>query len=159
MAVVRKNRGCFAALVLVAYALASLPSAAQQAEKQASPKSSGSKQAAEPKAPTPGEQLQQAIDSAGNDRAALVRNLEAFLKKYPEAPQRVKIYRALVEACLQLRDAPRATDYAERIVALSPDDMSMTMLTIQLLERNGDEAALRRATHYATRVLDYVDRD
>jgi thiol-disulfide isomerase/thioredoxin len=104
------------------------------------------------------EELQQAIDRAGNDRAALVRNLEDFLKDYPESRQRPQIYRALVEACLQLRDSPRATDYAERIVALTPEDISMTMLAIQLLERNGDEAALRRALNYATRVLDYVNR-
>ena len=104
------------------------------------------------------EELQQAIDRAGNDRAALVRNLEDFLKDYPESRQRPQIYRALVEACLQLRDSLRATDYAERIVALTPEDISMTMLAIQLLERNGDEAALRRALNYATRVLDYVNR-
>jgi thiol-disulfide isomerase/thioredoxin len=103
-------------------------------------------------------ELQQAIDRAGNDRAALVRNLEDFLKDYPESRQRPQIYRALVEASLQLRDSPRATDYAERIVALTPEDMSMTMLAIQLLERNGDEAALRRARNYSTRVLDYIDR-
>jgi thiol-disulfide isomerase/thioredoxin len=104
------------------------------------------------------EELQQAIDRAGNDRAALVRNLEDFLKNYPESRQRPQIYRALVEASLQLRDSPRATDYAERIVALTPEDIPMTMLAIQLLERNGDEAALRRALNYATRVLEYVNR-
>jgi thiol-disulfide isomerase/thioredoxin len=104
------------------------------------------------------EELQQAIDRAGNDRAALVRNLEDYLKNYPESRQRPQIYRALVEASLQLRDSPRATDYAERIVALTPEDISMTMLAIQLLERNGDEAALRRALNYATRVLEYVNR-
>jgi len=102
-------------------------------------------------------QLQQAIDTAGNDRAALVRNLELFLKKYPESRQRPQIYRALVEASLQLRDNARATDYAERIVALAPDDISMTLLAIQLLERNGDEAALHRAVNYSARVLAYVD--
>jgi thiol-disulfide isomerase/thioredoxin len=32
----------------------------------------------------------------------------------------------------------------------------MTLLTIELLERSGDEAALRRAISYSTRVLDYV---
>jgi thiol-disulfide isomerase/thioredoxin len=111
------------------------------------------------KPPSPDEELQQAIDAAGNDRAALVRNLEAFLKKYPEAPQRVRIYRALVEATLQLRDTTRAADYAERIVALTPEDMSMTLLAIQLLERNGDEAGLRRATSYSTRVLEYIGSD
>jgi thiol-disulfide isomerase/thioredoxin len=132
---------------------ASLP----QNEKQASPKAS-SKQAAPPRQPSHDEELQQAIDNAGNDRAALVRNLESFLKEYPQAQQRVRIYRALVEASLQLRDTPRAVNYAERIVALSPDDMSMTLLTVQLLEHEGDEAGLRRAVNYSTRVLEFIDR-
>lgn len=105
---------------------------------------------------SPAEELQRTIDAAGNDRAALVRNLEAYLQTYPEAPERPQIYRALVEACLQLRDIPRATDYAERIVALTPNDMSMTLLAIQLLERSGDQAALRRALSYSSRVLEYV---
>jgi thiol-disulfide isomerase/thioredoxin len=107
---------------------------------------------------SPEELLQQAINNSGNDRAALVRNLEAFLKEYPDSRQRPQIYRALVEASLQLRDNARASSYAERLVALSPDDISMTILTIQLLERHGDEAALRRATNYATRVLEFVKR-
>ena len=102
--------------------------------------------------------MQQAINNSGNDRAALVRNLEAFLKEYPDSRQRPQIYRALVEASLQLQDNARAAGYAERIVALSPDDISMTILTIQLLEQNGDEAALRRATNYATHVLEFVER-
>jgi thiol-disulfide isomerase/thioredoxin len=113
---------------------------------------------AAPKQPTPDEELQHAIDSAANDRAALLRNLEGYLKKYPDSPQRPQIYRALVEASLQLRDNGRASDYAERVVALAPEDMSMTLLTIELLERNGDETALRRAVNYATRVLEYVER-
>ena len=113
---------------------------------------------ASPKQTSPEEQLQQAISDAGNDRAALVRNLEAFLNEYPDSRQRPQIYRALVEASLQLRDNARASGYAERLVALGPDDISMTILTIQLLERNGDEAALRRATNYATRVLEFVER-
>jgi thiol-disulfide isomerase/thioredoxin len=35
--------------------------------------------------------------------------------------------------------------------------MSMTLLAIQLLERNGDQAGLRRATNYSSRVLEYID--
>src|SRR6202166_866576 len=116
------------------------------------------KNASPVKAPSAADELQQAIAGAGNDRAALVRNLEAYLVKYPDSPQRPQIYRALVEASLQLRDNARAAGYAERIVALSPDDISMTILTIQLLEQNGDEAALRRAANYATHVLEFVER-
>jgi len=132
--------------------------AAQNEKGQKPASKAAAKQDASAKQPSPEEQLQQAINNSGNDRAALVWNLEAFLMQYPDSRQRPEIYRALVEACLQLRDNARAADYAERIVALSPDDISMTILTIQLLEQNGDEAALRRATHYATRVLEFVER-
>jgi thiol-disulfide isomerase/thioredoxin len=158
----QRNAVAPALLAILSVLLAATPAWTQQSEQQSSPpqgtQASTRKQPPAPKALTENEELQQAIDRAGNDRASLVRNLEEFLKDYPEAHQRPQIYRALVEASLQLRDSARATDYAERIVALTPDDMSMTLLAIQLLERNGDEAALRRAFNYSTRVLDYIDR-
>ena len=104
------------------------------------------------------QELRKAIDDAANDRGALLRNLEAFLKKYPESPQRPQIYRAIVEASLQLRDFQRALDYSERLVSLKPDDVSNTILTIQLIERYGDAPAWRRGISYCTRVLGYVER-
>src|SRR5271154_6878912 len=108
--------------------------------------------------PTERADLQKSIDDAGTDRAAVVRNLEAFLKKYPESSQRPQIYRAIVEACLQLRDFPRATEYAERMVALNPEDSSMTVLSIQLLDHYGDAQGWRRAVFYCGRVLDLLKR-
>jgi thiol-disulfide isomerase/thioredoxin len=102
--------------------------------------------------------LRKAIDEAANDRAALVKNLESFLKKYPQSSQRLQIYRALVESSLQLRDFSRAMDYAERMVALGPEDISNEVLTIQLLERYGDVPGYRRAVFYASRVIEYVDK-
>jgi thiol-disulfide isomerase/thioredoxin len=110
------------------------------------------------KPPAPQQELQQVVSAAGSDRAALVRGLEAYLKKYPDSPQRPQIYRALVEASLQLRDDARAMDYAERAVTLAPDDMSLELLAIQLLDRHGDGAAMARAITYASRVLEYVQR-
>jgi thiol-disulfide isomerase/thioredoxin len=107
--------------------------------------------------PSPEEELQRALNDAGSDRAALVRNLEGFLKKYPDYPTRTGIYRALVEASLQLKDNIRAADYAERMVALNPNDISMLLLAIELLERHEDEAAFRRAVSYSTRILDLVE--
>jgi len=104
------------------------------------------------------QELRKAIDDAANDRVALVRNLEAFLQKYPESWQRPQIYRALVESSLQLRDFARAKDYAERMVSLHPDDISNTVLTIELLERYGDMPGYRRAVFYTSRVLEYLDR-
>ncbi|HKN74315.1 MAG TPA: thioredoxin domain-containing protein [Candidatus Acidoferrum sp.] len=151
-----------ASAALLFMCLANRPASAKQSESQAAPalstKPVAPKQPPARKALSETEELQQAIERAGNDRASLVHNLEEFLKDYPESRQRAQIYRALVEASLQLRDSSRATDYAERLVAISPEDMSMTLLAIQLLERNGDEAALRRALNYSTRVLDFIDR-
>lgn len=103
--------------------------------------------------------LQKAIESASNDRAALVKNLEAFLKKYPESMQRPRIYRALVESCLQLRDFPRALDYSERLTSLNPLDISNTVLTIQLLNRYGDVPGYRRGVFYCSRVMEYIDQE
>jgi thiol-disulfide isomerase/thioredoxin len=101
--------------------------------------------------------LQKAIDDSANDRAALVKNLEVFLKKYPESEHRPQIYRALVESSLQLRDFSRAVDYSERLVSLNPEDISNTVLTIQLLDRYGDVNGYRRAVFYCSRVLEYVE--
>jgi thiol-disulfide isomerase/thioredoxin len=108
-------------------------------------------------ASTEKQDLQKAIDDAANDRAALVKNLESFLNKYPESPHRPQIYRALVESNLQLRDFPRALDYSERLVSLNPDDISNTVLTIQLLDRYGDTPGYRRAVFYCSRVIEYVE--
>ena len=102
------------------------------------------------------QELQKAIDDAANDRAALVRNLEEFLKVYPQSQQRPQIYRAIVEASLKVDDYPRASEYAERLVALRPDDASINILAIQLLERYGDVAGWRRAISYCTRVYQQV---
>jgi thiol-disulfide isomerase/thioredoxin len=150
---------CIFPLALASSIFAQAPSQDDKTQNPSPPKAAAPKQAASAKHPSPDEELQQVISNAGSDRAALVRNLEAFLMEHPESQQRRQIYRALVEASLQLRDNTRAAAYAERIVAVSPDDISMTILTIQLLERIGDEAALRRAANYATRVLDFVERN
>jgi thiol-disulfide isomerase/thioredoxin len=133
------------------------PQSINQPQRSQDAKTAPSNAAPPAVAPSENEELQRAIERSSNDRAALVRNLEAFLEKYPESQQRPQIYRALVEADLQLRDPARATEYAERVIALTPEDMSMTLLAIQLLEHNGDEAGLRRGVNYSTRVLGYID--
>jgi len=102
--------------------------------------------------------LHQAIQSSGSDRAALVKHLEGFLANYPDYPNRTQIYRALVEAFLHLQDNARAADYAERMVALNPSDISILILAIQLLEQQDNEAGLKRAVSYSTSLIEAVRR-
>jgi thiol-disulfide isomerase/thioredoxin len=95
-----------------------------------------------PKAPDSEAELQRAIDGAGNDRAAFVRNLEDYLRRFPNAPRKIAVYRALVEAELPL----------------APDDSSTMLLTATLLEEQGGDDRLTRAAGYVTRVLDRVEK-
>src|SRR6267142_830412 len=115
---------CFLSLGILPIALlgqsnsgaSSTPGKPTTAEKKAAQKQPAAKPL------SPAQELQKAITDAGNDRAALVKNLQAYLEKYPNAPERPQIYRALVEACMQFHDDTCATTYAERIVALTPED-------------------------------------
>jgi len=145
----------FAALLV--YALVSPLYAGQQTASQAS-NASSAKDKSSAKLPSPDEELQRTLSEAGSDRAALLRSLEGFLKKYPDYPNRTSIYRALVEASLQLKDNARAADYSERMVSLNPNDISILLLAIELLERQEDQAGFRRAVSYSTRILDLVER-
>lgn len=103
-------------------------------------------------------ELHKAITSAGNDRAALVRNLKDYIQRFPASPRKANVYQALVEACQQLRDTGCALDYAEHLVAIEPDNSDMMLLAADLLQRLGDDASLTRAAGYVTRVIDRVEK-
>ncbi|MGA8144614.1 MAG: thioredoxin domain-containing protein [Candidatus Acidiferrales bacterium] len=102
--------------------------------------------------------LQKALNSAGNDRAALVRNLKDYLRRFPDPPRKAAIDRALVEACQQLRDDECALEYSEQLVAVQPDDSEMMLLAVGILQRRGDDPSLVRASGYVSRVLDRVQK-
>lgn len=104
------------------------------------------------------EELGRLVAESANNHALLVRNLEGFLKKYPEHPRKTQVYRALVEALLQRQEPTRALEYAERLIALQPDDSSMMLLAVDLLEQIGDDRSILRAVGYSTRVLDRLEK-
>jgi hypothetical protein len=98
----------------------------------------------------PDAELQATVQQAGNDRAALIRNLEAYLVKYPDSPRRAAIYRALLESEMQLHNQKRALDYAQQILAIQPDDSQTLFLAATLLEKMPDDASQAQATGYDT---------
>jgi thiol-disulfide isomerase/thioredoxin len=106
----------------------------------------------------PEAELQRALEVAGNDRAALVRQLTDYLDRFPDAPRKAAVYRALVEACQQLQNTSCALDYAERLIAVRPDDSQMMLLAVGILQKQGDNASLTKAAGYVTRVLDRVEK-
>lgn len=142
---------CFCVPVARAQALKPTAPSAQNS------KSSAQKEAADKDAANAA--LEKAVSGAGNDRAALVRNLKDYLKWYPDAPRKADVYRALVESCQQLRDTDGALEYAERLIAVEPDDYEMMMIAVAMLQQQGDDTSLIRAAGYLTRVIDRIEKE
>jgi thiol-disulfide isomerase/thioredoxin len=121
------------------------------------PKSDSAAPAESQDAPlNPDAELQATVQQAGNDRAALIRNLEAYLAKYPESPRRAAIYRALLESEMQLQNQKRALDYAQQILAIQPDDSQTLFLAATLLEKMPDDASQTQAIGYDTHLMELV---
>ena len=146
---------CFA---LLAGALIVSSAATAQESNPAAPSSKAAQEADAKKQAEAEAGLQKALADAGDDSAALVRNLTAYLARFPDTQRRPSIYRALVEACQQIRNNDCALDYAERFIALRPDDSQMMLLASSLLQKRGDDASLVRASGYVSRVLDRVEK-
>ena len=106
----------------------------------------------------PDAELQVVVREAGNDSATLVKNLEAYLAKYPDSPRRGAIYRALLESEMNLHNQQAALDYAEKVIAVQPEDSQSMFLAVTLLEKLPDEASQLRAIDYDTRLIDRVSK-
>jgi thiol-disulfide isomerase/thioredoxin len=106
----------------------------------------------------PDTELQVLVRTAGNDSAALVKSLEAYLVKYPESPRRGAIYRALLESEMNLHNNKSALDYAEKVIAIQPEDSQSMYVAVTLLEKMPDEPSQLRAVDYATRLIDRVSK-
>src|SRR5260370_7939795 len=89
---------------------------------QAAPKPKSTPAPAEPQsaAPDPDTELQVAVQQAGNDRAALIRNLEAYLVSYPDSPRRAAIYAAPLQSEHQLQNHNPALAYPAQPHAIQP---------------------------------------
>jgi len=99
-----------------------------------------------------------AVRAAGNDPATLVKNLEDYLTKYPDSPRRGTIYRALLEAEMNLHNQKSALEYAEKVIAIQPEDSQSMFLAVTLLEKLPDEASQLRAVDYDSRLIDRVSK-
>ena len=162
-------------LCLLAFSLAGIaraqqsPSSAPQAKAPAKKSSPSSPSAPKPKAdsapaepqdsPTdPDAELQILVRQSGNDPATLVKNLESYLSRHPDSPRRGAIYRALTESEMNLHNPQAALDYAEKSIAIQPEDSQTVYLAVTLLEKMPGDANQLKAIDYDTRLIDRVSK-
>lgn len=127
-------------------------------QNQAKPKNSDDQAKSQDATPDPDAELQILVRAAGNDSAMLVTNLEGYLAKYPDSPRRGAIYRALVEAEMNLHNEKAALDYAEKVIAIQPEDSQSMYLAVTLLAKQHDDASQLRAIDYDTRLIERVSK-
>ena len=131
------------------------PAAPQSTEK---PKTDDKVAETQESAPDPDAELQILVRLANNDPAALVKGLEGYLVKYPDSPRRGAIYRALTESQMNLHNSQAALDYAEKAIAIQPEDSQSTYLAVTLLEKMPGDANHLRAIDYDTRLIERVSK-
>jgi len=106
----------------------------------------------------PEKELEKAIHDANADYAKVAHNLQDYLKRFPNAPRKAAVYRALVQSCLQIRDDACVLDSAEKLIAIQPDDSQTMMTAVSLLQQHGDAESLARANGYVSTVIGGVQK-
>jgi len=102
--------------------------------------------------------LQQAVNEAGNSAIDLTRSLEAFLRKYPSATQMKEIERALAKAAIDNKDDRRTVQYGERVLASTPDDMLVLDRVARAEITLGGKENAERALAHAHRFQEIVEK-
>jgi thiol-disulfide isomerase/thioredoxin len=115
-----------------------------------------------PGRPSPAEEESQALDkalrSAEGNPQALIRNLEAFLARFPKSPRRELILRTMYKQALQANDPAKAAVVGEKLLEFSPEDRGLLSSLVELLDRQGDAASRERALHYATKFVECAEK-
>jgi thiol-disulfide isomerase/thioredoxin len=92
-------------------------------------------------------ELVDGLTDAGQSAVDIIRFLEAFLKKHPDAAQRTDLVNVLARAAIESRDDRRTVLYGKRALANTPDDvLLLDRVTRSLLTLAGSSDAASDST-------------
>lgn len=104
------------------------------------------------------QELQRVVDEAAASPLDLIRLLEEFLKKYPNAAQLKDIDRALTKAAIDTKDDRRTALYGERVLTATPDDMFFLDRVARAELALGGKDRAAKALEYARQFQQIVDK-
>jgi thiol-disulfide isomerase/thioredoxin len=103
------------------------------------------------------EDLRRAIETSAGSPTEFMKNLDAYLQKYPQSARRAEIDRELYKTALEQRDRNRTIAYAERLVVSNGRDVDvLTNLVSSLRERRG-AGDLQKALGYAEQLVKEIE--
>jgi thiol-disulfide isomerase/thioredoxin len=97
--------------------------------------------------------LDDAFRTAEGNPQALLKNLEAFLARFPQSSRREIVLRTICTYAMQANVPSVAVQYGQILVQTSPDDPQLLTLLLEALTRQDDPSARTLGVGYASRLI------
>jgi thiol-disulfide isomerase/thioredoxin len=143
-------------LLLNPVPLRALQAAQNPATQSAAPPQTAEKRALEAQE---SQALQDAVRSSEDNPQALIKNLEAFLERFPASAQREQVLQFIYKSALRANDPQIAAQYGEKLLALKPDDPALLSSLVDLFDRQGDASSRVKALQYAMKFVERAERE
>ena len=103
--------------------------------------------------------LQDAVRSSEDNPQVLIKNLEAFLERFPASARREQVLQFIYKSALRANDPQTAIQYGEKLLALKPDDPALLSSLVDLFDRQDDASSRVKALQYATKFVERAERE
>ena len=97
--------------------------------------------------------LNDAFRSAENNPQIIIKNLEAFLKRFPNSSRREMVLRTICNYALQANAPGVVVQYGQMLLEMTPNNTQLLTLLIDALARQNDPASRTRAIEFSSRLL------
>ena len=150
-----------AALLGLLLLLNPVPLRAVQAAQKPAPQSAAPPQTAEKSSLEAQESqaLQDAVRSSEDNPQVLIKNLEAFLERFPASARREQVLQFVYQSALRANDPQTAIQYGEKLLALKPADPALLSSLVDLFDRQDDASSRVKALQYAMKFVERAEKE
>jgi thiol-disulfide isomerase/thioredoxin len=103
--------------------------------------------------------LQDAVRSSEDNPQALIKNLEAFLERFPESAHRAQVLEFIYKSAIRANDPRTAAQYGEQLLGLKPDDPALLSSLVDVFDRQDDASSRVKALQYAMKFVERAERE
>jgi thiol-disulfide isomerase/thioredoxin/tetratricopeptide (TPR) repeat protein len=97
--------------------------------------------------------LNDAFQSAQNNPQVILKNLQAFLDRFPHSSRREAVLRTICSYALAANAPGVIVQYGQMLLVITPDDPKLLNLLIDALTRQNDQASRTLAIDYTSRLI------
>jgi len=97
--------------------------------------------------------IENAFRSAEGNPQVLLKNLEAFLTRFPQTTRRELVLRTICTYAMQANAPEVVVQYGQKLLELTPDDPQLLSMLIEALSRRNDQASRALAIDCTSRTI------